>query len=132
MWEVDGTLYGTLAANADLFDDAGIRRIVDNLQTLLAAVAADAARSLDELPLLSAQDQAALLRMGAGPRRDYPVTRTLHALFADAAARHAERIAAIHNRRQITYGELDAAANRIARRLRRMGVAANGFVASAR
>ena len=51
------------------------------------------------------------------------------ACSSETAARNAARIAAVHNTARVTYGELDARSNRIAHRLRRLGVKPNDFVA---
>ena len=128
MWEADGTLCGVLEYNTDLFEESSVQRIVRNLQTLLASIAADPVCRLDDLACLTPHEQDGLLRMGSGPRRDYPVGRTLHELFAQTALRDPSRIAAVHNGARITYGALDARSNRIAHRLRALGVTPSDFV----
>src|SRR5262249_25242955 len=129
MWEEEGTLWGVLAYNTDLFDERSATRIVRNLQTLLASIATDPTSHLDDLPWVTPEEQAALLELGRGTLRDYPVRRTIQELFEEIASTHDGRIAAIHNQTCITYRELDAKANQIGHRLRRLGVQPNDFVA---
>src|SRR5215213_5619083 len=57
-------------------------------------------------------------------RRDavYPAERCIHHLFAEQAARTPDAVALVHEESSLTYRELDAWANRLARRLSRVGV----------
>ena len=57
---------------------------MSNLRTLVGAIAAEPARRLGELSWLTEDEQQDLIRVGAGPRRDYPVERTIHELFEQA------------------------------------------------
>jgi non-ribosomal peptide synthetase component F len=128
LWETGDTLTGVLEFNTDLFDESTADRIVRNFQTLLREVAADPTRTLDDLPWLTDEEQRWLLEVGRGPRRAYPLDRTVHDLFEEAVARGPGRVAAVHDGRRITYAELEARANRIAHRLRGLGVRPNDFV----
>ena len=128
IWETGDTLSGVLEYNTDLFDESTADRIVRNFQTLLRAITIDPSCRLDDLPWLTEGEQQWLLQIGRGPRRDYPLERTIHELFEEAAARYPGRVAAVHNGARITYAELDARANRIAHRLRRHGMRPNDFV----
>src|SRR5262249_12648822 len=110
-------------------DEASVLRMVRNLQTLLASVSTNPACRLDDLNWLTPKEQEGLLQMGSGPRRDFPVEQTIHELFEDQAAQNAGRVAAVHNGTRISYSELNARANRIGHRLRRLGVGPNDFVA---
>ena len=53
---------------------------------------------------------------------DYPNDRCVHELFEAQAARHPDAIAVVFGEEQLTYGELDARANRLAHHLRTLGV----------
>ena len=65
-----------------------------------------------------------LLRRSA--RAGAPV---LHSIFEQQADRHAGRTAVVFGSMDVTYAEVDARANRIARRLRYGGVGPGSFVA---
>lgn len=55
-------------------------------------------------------------------RTDYPRDKTIAQLFEEIAASNAHSAAVLFEDRQITYGELNARADRLANRLRRLGV----------
>jgi aspartate racemase len=61
-------------------------------------------------------------------RTDYPRDKTIHSLFEEETARHPDRVALLFADRELTYGELNQQANRVAHRLRRLGIGARGLV----
>jgi amino acid adenylation domain-containing protein len=101
----------------DLFDESTIARWVGHFRNLLAAIAADAATPTRDLPLLSAEDRRWLLEDLNDTAFAYPRDRFLHDLIAEQAARTPGKPAAAFGDVEVTYGDLDAAANRLARRL---------------
>src|SRR5213594_2637093 len=62
-----------------------------------------------------------------GPNRKLP-DRRAHELFEDQARARPDAIAALHGSRQLTYGELNARANRVARALLTRGLSCEGMV----
>src|SRR2546422_614805 len=63
----------------------------------------------------------------AGPSRKLP-DRRAHEIFEDQARARPDTIAALHGSRQLTYGELNARANRVARALLARGLTREGVV----
>ncbi len=59
----------------------------------------------------------------------FPENVCIHQLFEQQVERNGEEIALVHEGRRMSYGELNRAANRLAHRLRRMGVGAEDRVA---
>jgi amino acid adenylation domain-containing protein len=59
--------------------------------------------------------------LSTAPQADVEV-RCIHALFQDQARLAPERAALVHAGTRVSYGQLDARANRVARRLRALGV----------
>ncbi|MFC0540629.1 non-ribosomal peptide synthetase [Kutzneria chonburiensis] len=112
MEHADGVLAGRLDYNTDLYDDVDAQNLIDQLGVLLAAVAADPDRPLRTYSLLGPADQARLLEQwhDAAPA---PVTEFL-ARFEQVDP---ARIAWCYGDEQLTYGELDACANRIAQEI---------------
>ncbi|MEV0391449.1 amino acid adenylation domain-containing protein, partial [Nonomuraea sp. NPDC050643] len=87
------------------------------LRDLADALAAGGGQDLAERPEPDA-DRARTLEWGRGPEVDLGST-TVAELFAARAAMDPGRVAVICDGRELTYGELDARANRLARGLRR-------------
>ena len=118
---VDGGLRGTLEFATDLWEHATARRMVRHLERVLEQVAADPDRPLSRLELVDAAERARVEgwnRTGAG----YPEDRCIHQLFEEQARRTPDEPAILFGAEQMTYGELDARANRIANHLVRLGV----------
>ncbi|MFF8726760.1 non-ribosomal peptide synthase/polyketide synthase [Streptomyces sp. NPDC015171] len=125
-----GALDGLLTYNTDLFDAATAERMAAQLGTLLRGVAADPDRPLGTLPLTSDDELKALLAQGRGTFRPVPEA-TLPALFERQAARTPDAVALIDGDRELTYAEVDRAANRLAHRLLGDGVGPERVVALA-
>src|SRR6185295_14405958 len=106
---------------SDLFEEATIRRLARAYETLLGAATARPEARLSELPLLSPAERAELVAAGAGQAADGPGGLT-HERIAAQALRTPGAIAVAAGADVLTYAELAARANRLSRRLRRLGV----------
>ncbi|MEU2740243.1 amino acid adenylation domain-containing protein [Streptomyces sp. NPDC007095] len=84
--------------------------------------------ALAELPLLDRQERDRLLADHNDTAVDHPV-RAVPELFAEQVARRPDAVAVIHADRQLTYAQLDAAATRLADRLRSKGIRPGELVA---
>ncbi|HEU4556418.1 MAG TPA: amino acid adenylation domain-containing protein, partial [Longimicrobium sp.] len=116
-------LRAVLDYRTDLFEPGTIQRMVRHLERVLEQVAVDADVRLSRLDLLGDAERAHLLALGEGVAPDFPPA-TVDALFAQAAAAAPQAVALAWDGGRMTYAELDARANRLARHLRRAGVAA--------
>jgi amino acid adenylation domain-containing protein len=119
--ETDG-LTVSLQVNSDLFDAATAERMLGQWRTLIAAAVMDPERRLSDLPLLSPEERTELLVERNRTARPWPDDLLLHEAFEEQAERTSEAVALIWNHERISYGELNRRANRIAHRLRRLGV----------
>ncbi|MEU2060469.1 non-ribosomal peptide synthase/polyketide synthase [Streptomyces sp. NPDC013455] len=125
-----GELHGLLTYNTDLFDPATATRMAGQLGALLHAVAEDPERPLGALPLTSDDELKALLDQGRGTFRPVPEA-TLPDLFERQAARTPDAPALLDGDRELTYAQVDRAANRLAHRLLADGVGPERVVALA-
>ncbi|MBO1419988.1 condensation domain-containing protein, partial [Streptomyces sp. FH025] len=121
-----GALHGLLTYNTDLFEAATAERMAGQLATLLAGVADDPDRAVGALPLGAAEpsDRA------HGAFRPVPEA-TLSELFERQAARTPDAAALLDGDLELTYAEVDRAANRLAHQLIRRGVGPEHLVALA-
>ncbi|MFE2696739.1 non-ribosomal peptide synthase/polyketide synthase [Streptomyces mirabilis] len=126
-----GELHGLLTYNTGLFDAATAERMADQLGTLLTAVADDPDRTLGALPLASDETLKAVLDQGRGTARPVPAA-TLPELFERQASRTPDAVAlADADGRELTYAQVERAANRLAHRLIARGVGPERIVALA-
>jgi amino acid adenylation domain-containing protein len=119
----DGLLC-TLEYNTDLFGGATIRRMLKHFAVLLDAAVTDPSASLHALPLLTDEERHQLLFQWNETRRDFPHNRCVHELFEEQAAQAPDAVAVVCGGERLTYAELNARSNRLARHLRACGVRA--------
>ncbi len=121
-------IIGRFEYNTDLFEEATIVRMMGHFQRLLEAVAADPSRRVSTLPMLTEAERHQLLVEWNDTAAAYPRESCFHELFAAQAARTPDAIAAVCGEQQITYRELNARANQLARHLQARGVGPDTFV----
>ncbi|HBF82733.1 MAG TPA: hypothetical protein DD420_23240, partial [Streptomyces sp.] len=117
----DGSFRGFLDYKTDLYDPATARRIADRYRTLLAAVAADPDRPLAEAPLLDAYEYELITRTWARAPHPADPPPPVHFAFEAQRRRTPHAPAVVWHDRQLTYKELGAAGDRLARLLIRTG-----------
>jgi arthrofactin-type cyclic lipopeptide synthetase C len=128
MGEVNERILGGLAYATALFDRVTIERHAGYLCQALAALVADERQPVDRIYLLSAAERHQLLIEWNQTAAALP-DRCIHELFEAQAASRPQAIAASDAHRQLSYGDLNAAANRLARHLRTLGVGPDERVA---
>ena len=116
-----------LRYRTDVLDAESAARIAGYHLTALALIAADPDAEHARQSLLSAEELRFQLHGLAGRSRDLP-DRRAHELFEERARAHPDAIAAVHGNRQLTYGELNARANQLARALLARGLSREGVM----
>lgn len=122
-------LVGTFEYSADLFDRASVEAMARQFQALLADIVARPDAALADLALMSEEEAREALAAGIGPALEIGGERRLHVLFAAVAACQPDALAVTCGADSLTYGALDAAANRLAHRLIRLGAGPGQAVA---
>jgi amino acid adenylation domain-containing protein len=122
MLEVGRAFLGMFKYNARLFDAATVQRMEAHFRGLLEGVLADPTQTVGRLPLLSREERGRLLAAAGPAALPAPADRPVHRRFEQQAAARPGAIAASWEGRHLTYAELDAQANRLAHRLRALGV----------
>jgi len=120
--EADGQIAGTIEYATDLFDQATIERWIGHFQLILRAMVMDAEQTVRDIPLLSKTESHQILEVFNDTEADYPKDKLIHQLFEEQVARNSDAIAVVFEDQQLTYGELNAKANQLARYLRKLGV----------
>ncbi|WPB73717.1 non-ribosomal peptide synthase/polyketide synthase [Archangium violaceum] len=108
--------------STDLFEASTIERMAGHYQRLLEGIAAHPEQRLEELPLLSDEEQRQLLVDWNGTKAELPREECAHRLFEAQAARTPHASAVAFGEAVLTYAELDQRANRLAHHLRSLGV----------
>ncbi|HMC07779.1 MAG TPA: amino acid adenylation domain-containing protein, partial [Actinomycetota bacterium] len=128
---VDDSEPGSIAFeySTDLFEAATIDRMAGHLQTLLEGAVEEPGRRISELPLLTPAERQQILREWNATERVVPQA-AVHDLFAAQAGLTPEAIAVVADDGILTYAELDRRSNRLARRLRRLGVRPGALAAA--
>ena len=115
-------LTGFFDYSTDLFETGTIRRLAGHFQSLLEAVVSDPQRRVSELPLMDEPERRmVLVEWNRTNGVDEPA-ECLHRMFEAQAERTPDALAVVRGDRKVSYRELDAAADVLARRLRVLGV----------
>jgi amino acid adenylation domain-containing protein len=124
----DGQLALRVRYRTDVLDADCAARIAGYHLTALELIAADPDAEHRQQSLLSAEELHFQLEGLAGPWRELPDARA-HQLFEQRVRAHPDRVAAVCGDRSLTYGQLNARANRLARALLARGLGREGVVA---
>ncbi|WP_406498901.1 amino acid adenylation domain-containing protein [Streptomyces sp. NBC_00846] len=119
--EADGTMSGALEYSTTLFEPDTVRRFADNLFQLLESATSSPDRPLSDLQYITEQELGKLLAAADGGTADRP-GGALHELIAEQARISPDAPAVLAGDTSLTFGELDAEANRLAQHLRSRGV----------
>ncbi len=118
--------YLLLRSNTHMISRANAERLAGMYRAVLEAMAADAYGDARAACLaVGEREQLAAVCGGTGGRA---VTRCLHEAFEERAAAAPGATAVVFGRDRLTYAEVNARANRIADRLRRLGIGPESLV----
>ena len=119
--ESDG-IGGHLEYATDLFDAKTIEQMVGHWRVLLEGIVGDPGQAISQLPLLTEAERHQLLFEWNDTAVEYPRERCIQQLFEAQVERSPRATALVYEDQQLTYGELNARANRLAHHLRSLGV----------
>ncbi|MFL5382416.1 MAG: amino acid adenylation domain-containing protein, partial [Longimicrobiaceae bacterium] len=113
-------LRGGLTYSTDLWEAATMRRLVGHFTRLVEQAAADPDARISRVTLLNEAERRQVVEEWNATAAEIP-RKCLHELFAEQAARTPEALAVVSGEDALGYRELDACANRLARRLAGLG-----------
>ncbi|WP_433260456.1 amino acid adenylation domain-containing protein [Actinosynnema sp. CS-041913] len=114
---------------SDLFTPDAVARLAGHFRTLLRDLTARPSARLSELTLLDAAERARVLDVFGAQPLDPDVRDTLPGLFERQAERTPDAVAVSLGSKRLDYAELNRRANRLAHRLRDLGVGPETLVA---
>ncbi|WP_456017385.1 non-ribosomal peptide synthase/polyketide synthase, partial [Pseudomonas fluorescens] len=115
-------LHASLSYATDLFAPATIERMAGHWQNLLQAMVDDQQQAIGQLNLLNPDEQQHILHLWDCTGSGFSAARLVHELIADRARETPDAVAVKFDSHTLTYGELDAQANRLAHALIARGV----------
>ncbi|WP_141753450.1 non-ribosomal peptide synthetase, partial [Duganella sp. HH101] len=115
-------LNGNISYNTDLFEPSTMARMAAHFTRLVEAIVADPQRRIQDLDMLGDAERRQLLVEWNDTASGVAPSGTIHALFEQRAAASPESVALEYEDASLTYGELNARANRLAHHLRTLGV----------
>ena len=122
MVESGGRYFGSLEYATDLFDRETMERLVAHFATLLASASADPDAPAHRLPLLTAPERDLVVREWNATEMEVDRDICVYELFAARVRETPDAVAIVFGGESITYADLDARSNTIARRLIALGV----------
>ena len=117
-----------LEFNTDLFESTTAVRILRHYRTLLESIVAGPEVRISELQLLAEGERRQMLVEWNNTQADYPETCVAQLIEAQAA-RMPQAVAVVFNGETLSYGQLNARANQLARHLQQLGVGPEVLVA---
>jgi non-ribosomal peptide synthetase component F len=121
LWEEGGRIAGEVGSGTALFDRETVERYAGYLRRMLAGMVADETRPVDRLTLLSDEERRRVVDEWNRTEAPYPDSY-IHEQFEAQAERTPDAVAVGFEDRELTYGELNGRANRLAHHLRSLGV----------
>jgi myxalamid-type nonribosomal peptide synthetase MxaA len=116
--------------STELFDAATMRRWMNSFRALLADCLQGDGRPISRLHLLTPEDRHQLLVEWNDTGRPFAHDTCIHELIEAQADRTPASIALVAGEQQLTYAQLNAAAEQVAARLRQAGIGPGDFVAA--
>ena len=111
-----------------LFDRSRMERMMGHLERLAEQVIADPLVRVQELTLLSGQEQQQVLLEWNGPKSGDGQAGSVVDLFAEQVQRDPGAVAAVYEGQRLTYGELDERSDQLADQLESLGVGSEELV----
>ncbi|MBP2646106.1 MAG: amino acid adenylation domain protein, partial [Firmicutes bacterium] len=126
--ERNNRLEFTLEYDTKLFKQETAERLGRHFTNVLTGIVEQPGIKLGDIGLMSEVEKSQILITFNNTKTAYPKDKTVQELFEEQVVKNPDRIAVVLGERQLTYKELDAKANQLARVLRNKGVASPGVV----
>ncbi|MGE5613661.1 MAG: amino acid adenylation domain-containing protein [Bacillota bacterium] len=127
--ENEGNLEFCLEYCSDLFSDDYISRFREHFLNILREVAENPRKRISDIEIMGEEEKRKIIYEFNDTGADYPRDKTVHRLFEEQAERTPDSVAVVFGDKELTYRELNAKANQLARVLRDKGVGPDTIVA---
>jgi non-ribosomal peptide synthetase component F len=120
--DAQGLLDGAFEYCTDLFDASTIARMGQHFVRLLEGIVDDPQTRIGDLPMMGADERRQLLVAWNDTGSDFPRDSTIAQLFEAQVTRRPDAVALVDGDTALSYSELNARANRLARHLASLGI----------
>ncbi|NOJ74062.1 non-ribosomal peptide synthetase, partial [Paenibacillus alvei] len=120
--ESNGSIVANFEYNNDIFHEDSIQRWIRHFDHFIHTVLDNVEESLANIRLLSQDEEQQQLVEWNRTETAYPRNQVIQELFEEQVAARPEAVAVVDEDRQLTYGELNTQANRLAHCLKKKGV----------
>ncbi len=118
-----------LEYNTHLYKASTIERLATHFVNIANEVVENPYKKLCEIQMIAEEEKQLILGEFNNTKAEYQKDKTLYQLFEEQAVKTPDNIAAIYEEESITYRELDAKSNQLARVIIEKGVKADSIVA---
>jgi amino acid adenylation domain-containing protein/non-ribosomal peptide synthase protein (TIGR01720 family) len=119
--EQESKLFGELEYNTDLFSENTIQHFIKHFQNVLQGFVKNSKQSISAIPLLGEDELEKIIVGFNQTQRNYPKAETICTLFEKQAKENPDQIAILYGEQQISYGELNTRAAKLASYLKAKG-----------
>ena len=114
--------------NTDLYTNFSVQSRLNEFVDFIQALITDFNKPLNQYPLLSTTERDAIIKLGKGPKADFPLDQCLHQLFEAQVKQRPDQIAVSFGDITISYADLNQQANQLSRLLLHKGFKAGARV----
>lgn len=115
--ESDDQLYLNFEYSTDLFTKETIRRFISYFKRMVGEVLDEPTKKLSQINMLSEEERQQLLHEFNDTAASYPRKKSMVDLFEDQVAKTPEKVAVVHEGKELTYEELHECSNHLAMQL---------------
>lgn len=105
-----------------------IETVIANFKHLLGEVIENSEKNVSEIEIITKEEKQKILYDFNNTKVEYPKDKTIHELFEEQVNKVPDHIAVVFENRRLTYKELNARANQMAKVLRNKGVKPDSIV----
>ncbi len=129
---IQNSIIGEIKYNELLFKEESIRLIIKYYLSLIKSFVQNLEAPISEVTFLSEEDNAQILKDFNNNNYNFPVDKTLHQLFEEQVLRTPNRIAAVDDKTELTYQQLNERVNQLARLLHNLRFKSGELIAIAK
>ncbi|WP_250944740.1 non-ribosomal peptide synthetase [Clostridium felsineum] len=129
IYETDNEVSIGLEYCSDLFKEESAERILTHYVRILEQITENVERKISEIEIVTPEERNLILKNFNNTKTEYPKDKTVVDLFEEQVEKTPKNVALVFENKQLTYAELNRKANQVARKLRKLGVKPDDFVA---